>query len=77
MKLNTKHGNPIDLRSASRLYRLKYGRKDDKRFSETELERLRSYLIPEDEDMKKLDQEDTVHTAKGDGYYYCATAMAV
>lgn len=76
MKLNTKNGNPIDARTAGKLYRLKFGRKGNKMFNDTELERLRSYMIPEEEDLKKADQADSC-AAKNDGYYYCATAMAV
>lgn len=80
MQLNTKNGNPIDARTAARLYRLKYSRTNGNcpMFDETEVERLNTYLIPKDDDIKELNRADSANTSnKNDGYYYCATAMAV
>jgi hypothetical protein len=63
MKLNTKQGNPIDLRTASRLYRLKHGR-NHKMFNDSELDRLRTYSIPENEDINQLDDAELTYTTK-------------
>lgn len=77
MRINGENGNPIDSRTARHLYRLKYGRKE-KMFNDTELERLQSYLIPTDEDEKaKRNRSDSTYADKKEGYYYCATAIAV
>ncbi|KAI6179200.1 hypothetical protein M3Y98_00584800 [Aphelenchoides besseyi] len=74
MRLNTNNGNPIDSRTASRLYRLKFGR--NTKMNQNELERLQTYLLPSEKD--RCSRTDLVNDLNsGEGYSYCAAALAV
>ncbi|KAI6184621.1 hypothetical protein M3Y97_00616100 [Aphelenchoides bicaudatus] len=79
MQLNTKAGNPIDSRTASRLYKMRHARKNGTRpmFDNHEVERLSSYLVPKDEDLKQSNETDIISTNKNEGLYYCAAAAVV
>ncbi|KAI6234032.1 hypothetical protein M3Y99_00836600 [Aphelenchoides fujianensis] len=74
IELNTNNGNPLDIRTAARLFRLKFGRPGTVDVHEEE--RLRTYSMPTTEN--KISRANlSSDPREGDGYTFVPIGMAI